>query len=106
MKTMIERMMDATDILIAKEHPYEAKHHDLEKAMAIYERKASTLFCHVIEVEEWHDMEKDERQYIENYMLDYMLNQEEINLGIMTIALAEFVVKDGDKALVRIEYSN
>ena len=106
MKTMIERMMDATDILIAKEHPYENKHHDLENGMAVYERKASTLFCHVIKVEEWHDMQEEERQYIENYMLDYRLNQEEINRGMMTIALAEFVVKDGDKALVRIEYSN
>jgi hypothetical protein len=104
-KTMLKRMMDATDRLIMHERPYDDKYHDLEKGMAVYERKASTLFCHVIKVDEWHDMTTAERREIEHYMFDYMMNQDELHLGAMTIALAEFIVKDGDKALVRIEYN-
>lgn len=105
MKTMIKRMLDATDILIAKAHPYDNKHHDPEKGMAIYEAKDEIIFCLVLQVDEWHSMDKKERDYIEKFMQEWMLEQEDIPLGTMILALAEFIVKDEDKALVRIEYN-
>ena len=104
-RPMIERMLDATDRLIKHERSYESKQHDLEKGMAVYKTKNRIIFCRVIQVDEWHDMTTKERHEIESYMLDYMMSQEEIHLGTMAIALAEFIIKDDDKALVRIEYN-
>lgn len=106
MKTIVERMLDAADLLIAKTHPYESKQHDSEKSMAVYIGEDEILFCHVKQVNEWHDMEKHEREFIERFMQDWMLEQDDIPLGKMILALAEFIVKGEDKALVRIEYND
>ena len=105
MKTMNERMLNAVDHLIEKAHPYESKHHDIEKAMAVYICSDEMVFCHVVEVDKWHDTSEAERDYIEKFMQEWMLEQEDIPLGTMILALAEFIVKDEDKALVRIEYN-
>ena len=104
MKTMMTRMLDATDRLIAQQIGFENCLHFPEKEMAVYECEDETLFAHVIAVDEWKDMDKDERKFIEAFIKDYMLQQDELRLGKITLACVEFIIKNNDTALVRVEY--
>ena len=99
-KTMMTKLMNATDQLIG----FKNRHHFPEKEMAVYECEDETLFAHIIAVDEWVDMDKDERKFIENFIKDYMLQQDELRLGKISLACVEFIIKNNYTALVRVEY--
>ena len=106
MKSMIERMLKGADALVEQSHPYVDRHHDPEKGMAVYKAEDETIFLLVMQVDKWHDMEKKDRHYIEDYIQHYMLSQDDIQLCKINIAVAQFIITDDDKALVRLEFQH
>lgn len=104
MKTMMTKLFDATDRLIAQQIGFENCLHFPEKEMAVYETEDETIFARIIAVDKWEDMGKDGRKFIEDFIQDYMLQQDELRLGKISLACVEFIIKNNDTALVRVEY--